>query len=106
MWFLKQNEYKKTNIAVNSSPDKLLEMKETVEKLKSIIDTLPEQQKTVIELRDRDGYTFDEIAEIMKMNAVNVRVCLSRARKKVRELLQKTYEYGSGKDKRITEEIL
>ena len=47
MWFLKQNEYKKTNIAVNSSPDKLLEMKETVEKLEEqVVEAITEAETT------------------------------------------------------------
>lgn len=100
------NDYKKETIFVNSGPDRLLELKETVGKVNTIIDTLPEQLKSIIELRDRHGYTLEEIGEIMKMNAVNVRVSLSRARKKVREVLQKTYDYGSGENTSFAQEIL
>jgi RNA polymerase sigma-70 factor (ECF subfamily) len=60
-----------------------------------IIKTLPEQQQTIIQLRDIEGYDFEEIAEILDMNENAVRVNLSRARKKVREILinSKIYEF-------------
>jgi RNA polymerase sigma factor (sigma-70 family) len=56
---------------------------------------LPEQQQMIIHLRDIEGYEFDEIAEIVDMNENAIRVALSRARKRIREMLTKTniYEY-------------
>ena len=60
-----------------------------------IISTLPEQQRTIMQLRDVEGCDFEEIAEILKMSENAVRVNLSRARKRVREIMinQKIYEY-------------
>jgi RNA polymerase sigma factor (sigma-70 family) len=57
--------------------------------------SLPEQQQMIIHLRDIEGYEFEEIAEIVDMNENAIRVALSRARKRIRELLTKTkiYEY-------------
>lgn len=59
----------------------------------NIIDTLPEQQKMVIQMRDVEGLGYDEIAEVMEMSLNNVRVNLSRARKKVRDILIKAQNY-------------
>jgi len=55
----------------------------------------PELQQIVIHLRDIEEYEFGEIAEMLDMNENAVRVNLSRARKKVREILTNTkvYEY-------------
>ena len=71
------------------------DLSELVMKIHTIIRTLPEQQKTIMQLRDVEGYNYDEIARILKMNENAVRVALSRARKRVREILitQKLYEY-------------
>ncbi len=57
--------------------------------------TLPEQQQIIVHLRDIEGYEFNEIAEIVDMNENAIRVALSRARKRIRELLTNTkvYEY-------------
>jgi RNA polymerase sigma factor (sigma-70 family) len=56
---------------------------------------LPEQQQMILHLRDIEGYEFEEIAEIVDMNENAIRVALSRARKRIRELLTNTkiYEY-------------
>ena len=59
-----------------------------------IMETLPEQQKLILQMRDIEQYEFDEIAKIMDMNETAVRVALSRARKTMREELTKTHSYG------------
>ncbi len=75
------------------SPHKTLELSDTTEKVKTIIDGLPEHQKMIIHLRDIEGCEFEEIAEILQMSLNTIRVNLSRARKKVRETLVKKYSY-------------
>lgn len=59
-----------------------------------IMETLPEKQKMVLQLRDVEQFDFAEIAEMMDTNETAVRVALSRARKTVREKLIKQYNYG------------
>lgn len=54
-----------------------------------IIDNdLTPKQRTIIDLREMQGLEFDEIANRLDMTAANVRVELSRARKRVREIYQ------------------
>ena len=72
-------------------PDEMLENANAAKLARDIINDLPEQQRSVIHLRDVEGYEFEEIGEMTGMNINNVRVVLSRARKKVREELLKTY---------------
>jgi RNA polymerase sigma factor (sigma-70 family) len=71
------------------------ELSELADKIKEIIRSLPEQMKTIMQLRDIEGYDFEEIAGILEMNENAIRVSLSRARKKVREIMinQKLYEF-------------
>jgi RNA polymerase sigma factor (sigma-70 family) len=71
------------------------DLTDMVQKIHHIIKTLPELQRTVIQLRDIEGYDFDEISGILDMNENAVRVNLSRARKKIRDILvnNKFYEY-------------
>ncbi len=59
-----------------------------------IINELPEQQKMIVQLRDIEQYEFTEIAAILEMNEIAVRVALSRARKSIRENLNKIHQYG------------
>lgn len=76
------------------SPQKDLELKDELQWINKIVNTLPEQQKIVFQLRDIEQLEFEEIMEITKMKNTAVRVALSRARKKIREGLTKKHEYG------------
>jgi RNA polymerase sigma-70 factor (ECF subfamily) len=52
-----------------------------------IIDNdLSNNQRQIIDLREIEGLEFEDIANRMNMTAANVRVELSRARKRVREI--------------------
>ncbi len=60
-----------------------------------LFDTLPEQQRLVIHLRDIDHMDFEEIQEITGLTINNIRVMLSRARQSVRSNYQKIKNYES-----------
>lgn len=53
------------------------------------LNKLPESQKTVILLRDYEGYSYEEIEQITGMSASQVKVYLFRARKAMKEILLK-----------------
>ena len=73
------------------------DLKDSVKHVKNIIASLPEQQRSIIHLRDVEGYETHEIAAIMEMNENTVRVNLSRARQKVREIMINKYDYEPAK---------
>jgi RNA polymerase sigma factor (sigma-70 family) len=76
------------------SPLKRTEQLEAVELVKLSMEKLPINLKRLIELRDMEGLSYQEIAEIMDMNINTLKVNLSRARKKVRELLNTNYNFN------------
>lgn len=80
-------------LATDSSPDKELESRDKVQQIRQLINRLPENQKQVIRLRGLDDCSLEEIEQITGLNAVNVRVLLSRARKIIREQFEKLYEH-------------
>lgn len=80
------------------TPYQKMEIADSYEKVKKIIDKLPEQQRMIIHLRDIEGYEYDEISEILNISVNTIRVNLSRARKKVKETLVKTYNYEFAKN--------
>ena len=80
----------------NTSLQKQIEAEDSVRWMEHIMDTLPEQQKMVLQLRDVEQYEFEEICELLDMKPTAVRVTLSRARKTVREELAKKHSYGIG----------
>ena len=83
-------------LSTASSPDEELERQDKVQQIRHLIDRLPENQRQVLRLRGIEDCSMDEIEQITGLSAVNIRVLLSRARKIIREQLEKyyTYEYG------------
>ncbi|MGV3461043.1 MAG: RNA polymerase sigma factor [Flavobacterium sp.] len=70
------------------------EDRDSLDWVEKIMDSLPEQQKMIVQLRDIEEYEFEDIAKILDMNETAVRVALSRARKTIREELAKKHSYG------------
>ncbi len=71
-----------------------VEANEGVELVTRIMQTLPEKQKIIMQLRDIEQFEFAEISQMLEINETAIRVALSRARKAVREQLVKQYNYG------------
>lgn len=97
------DELKRKKPVVFDEPSKYMHLKpqhndqheknETVKIIQSIIDELPANQREAIQLRDIDGLDYDEIAEILDTDVAYARVLLSRARKSVKEKIEKIYAY-------------
>lgn len=58
--------------------------------LHEALDRLPEIQKSVVLLRDYEGYSYDEIAEICALSEAQVKVYIFRARKALKSYLKNT----------------
>ena len=71
------------------SPYTQLEQKDSVVHVMKIINRLPDLQRTILRMRHIDGLEIDEIAAITGSRPEAVRMNLSRARKKVKELFLK-----------------
>lgn len=67
------------------SHERDFEMSEVIEKSLSI---LPPVQKSIILLRDLEGYNYQEIGEILDLSEAQVKVYLFRARNKIKKQLK------------------
>ena len=74
-------------------PGTLMESFDMLSLVRKIVDELPEQQKSILHMRDIEEMEYEQIANIMDMNVNAIRVNLSRARKKVRDTVLKIQEY-------------
>ncbi len=70
------------------TPEGAYEKKERRLRIIELIRSLPEEQKTVLVLRDVDGYAYGEIAEILNISEGTVKSRLFRAREALRQLLK------------------
>jgi len=83
-----------SNYQNSDNLQKQIEANDGVSMVFKLMESLPEQQRIILQLRDVEQYEFKEIAEMLESNETAVRVSLSRARKTVREQLLKQYNYG------------
>ena len=73
------------------TPSDKLEKKEDAELVHKLISALPEPQRSLVHLRHLEGKEYEEIAEMVNMNVNAIRVSISRARKQMREMIEKQY---------------
>lgn len=85
-----------SNYQTSENLERNIESNDSVALVFKIMETLPEQQKIVLQLRDVEQFEFSEIAKMLDSNETAIRVALSRARKTVRDEMIKKYNYGIG----------
>jgi RNA polymerase sigma factor (sigma-70 family) len=76
------------------SPHETTEIQESMQKINQFIAALPEKQRQVIHLRDVEGYSYNEICDILELDMNQVKINLFRARNTIREKLMKINAYG------------
>lgn len=75
-------------------PDEQMARDEGRQLIRQTIDSLPEKQRTAMLLRETEGKTYKEIAQIMRLTESDVKVNIFRARKSIKEQLTKIREHG------------
>ncbi len=73
----KKGEYESSGIFETSSSEQYSDVNEV---LNRAVDQLPEIQKSVLLLRDYEGYSYEEIGEMTGLNESQVKVYIFRAR--------------------------
>ena len=71
-----------------ADPAQLTEQADTLAHLQSWMRQLPPAQREVIQLRDVEGFTYEEIGATLQLSASQVKVYLHRARLFLREKVQ------------------
>lgn len=80
----------------SDSLEQYIANRDSVSLIHDYMDTLPAQQKMIIQLRDIEQYDFETIAQITNLSEGAVRVALSRARKTIKNKLIKAHQHGIG----------
>jgi RNA polymerase sigma-70 factor (ECF subfamily) len=73
------------------TPEEGLLAGETRDVIAAAVAELPEAQRTVISLRDIEGWSSEEVSEALEISPGNQRVLLHRARSKVRNAIESYY---------------
>lgn len=75
------------------SPEEQLERSDKMQAVHRIFSSLPERQRSAIQLRDIEGMTYAEAAAAMNISEELFKVTLHRARKAVREAYERQDNY-------------
>jgi RNA polymerase sigma-70 factor, ECF subfamily len=73
------------------TPEEGLLTRETRDRILQAVESLPPAQRTVITLRDIEGWPSDEVCETLGISEGNQRVLLHRARSKVRAAVEEFF---------------
>ncbi len=77
-----------------SNPSDRMIQKDKLDIVRSIINGLPEKQRSCLQLRDIEGKSYKEIAEILCISEDQVKVNIFRARQAVKQRFQQFDRYG------------
>ena len=76
-------------VTPETDPYQKMANKETIQRIRECMDGLPFQQQQVIRLREMEGFSYNEISEVLDMTMDQVKVNLHRGRNAIRKLLIK-----------------
>ncbi len=80
-------------LASSNPQDRMIE-EDKISLVKQIVDALPEKQRSCMQLRDFEGKSYKEIAEILEISEEQVKVNIFRARQTVKQKYLKLDNYG------------
>lgn len=80
--------------SASATPYKRAEQRDMLDMVRRIVDSLPEKQKTCMQLRDFEGKSYKDIALVMGISEEQVKVSIYRARQAVKQKFNENAEYG------------
>ena len=78
----------------SANPEEQTLQRDRVELVRRLIDQLPEKQRSCMQLRDIEGKSYKEIAEVMGITEQQVKVNIFRARQTIKQKYSETEQYG------------
>ncbi len=76
------------------TPYDSLAQDEQMQLIHRLVNELPEKQRTIMQLRDMEGKSYKEIADILQITEEQVKVNLFRARQKIKQRYTEIEDYG------------
>ncbi len=89
-----ETEQDPTDHSYTSNPEEQAVQRDRVNLVRQLIDQLPEKQRSAMQLRDIEGKSYRDIAEIMGISEDLVKVNIFRARQTIKKAFKQQEEYG------------
>lgn len=78
----------------SSNPYERIIQQDRLELVRKLVNELPEKQRSCMQLRDFEGKSYKEIAEILNISEEQVKVNIFRARQTIKQKFQEVEKYG------------
>jgi len=78
----------------NSNPEEQTVQRDRLLMVRRLMDTLPEKQRTCIQLRDVEGKAYKDIAAVMGITEQQVKINIFRARQTIKKKFTENEKYG------------
>ena len=75
--------------SADNDPYEQVTHKEMIQRIRRCMDTLPPNQQQVIRLREMEGFSYNEIAEVLDMTLEQVKINLFRGRNAIKKTITK-----------------
>ena len=77
-----------------SNPEEQAMQRDRIQLIRQFIDHLPEKQRSCMQLRDFEGKSYKEIAQVLGISEEQVKVNIFRARQTIKQKFIETEDYG------------
>ena len=88
------DEHDAPDRSYSSNPEEQAMQQDRVRLVRRLIDNLPEKQRSVMQLRDIEGKSYKEIAQILAISEDQVKINIFRARQAIKQKFIETEKYG------------
>ena len=78
----------------SSNPEEQAMQRDRIALVRQLIDNLPEKQRSCMQLREFEGKSYKEIAQILGVTEEQVKINIFRARQQIKQQFIKTENYG------------
>jgi RNA polymerase sigma-70 factor (ECF subfamily) len=83
-----------SHLSATASPEEHAVQRDKVERVRRLMDQLPEKQRTCMQLRDVEGKAYKDIAAVMGITEQQVKINIFRARQTIKQEYSKLEKYG------------
>ena len=83
----------------SADPEQTAASSDMMQHIQMLIDQLPDIQRSIIQLRDVEGYSYKEIGEMLGLTMSQVKIGVHRARLFLKNELVKSTEYGRSQNR-------
>ena len=82
------------DLSYTSNPEELAMQRDRIRLIRHLIDHLPEKQRSCMQLRDFEGKSYKEIAQVLGISEEQVKINIFRARQTIKQKYIETEDYG------------